>query len=98
VIRRGDETKTSSEQHSEIRTKPLEGGDWTTIATLEGTRFMYLYWLPSGDLIVGEEASPNSSIYRVSSAGGTPMKIAELPGPEHVHEIRVHPSGGHMIF
>ena len=83
---------------TEIRIKALEGGDWTTIAKLEGIRFMYLHWLPSGDLMFGEEAAPNSAVYRLPATGGAPVKIGELRGLEHVHEIRVHPSGSQMIF
>jgi dipeptidyl aminopeptidase/acylaminoacyl peptidase len=81
-----------------ILVKPLEGGAWKTLATLAGTGYMYLNWLPNGDLVFGKEGSTNSAIYRLPAAGGTPQKVAELVLLGHVHEIRVGPNGRQLVF
>lgn len=81
-----------------IMVKPLEGGDWKTLATLEGTGYMYLHWLPNGDLLFGREGLPDSSIFRLPASGGAPQKIADLKSLEHVHEIKVSPDGRQLLF
>ncbi|HTS32224.1 MAG TPA: WD40 repeat domain-containing protein, partial [Bryobacteraceae bacterium] len=80
-----------------ILVKPLEGGEWKTLATLQGSPYMFLNWAPNGDLLFGKEGS-DSSIFRLSSTGGTPQKIADLKSLEHVHEIRIRPDGRQLIF
>lgn len=81
-----------------IMVKPLQGGEWKTLATLDGAGYMYLRWLPNGDLIFGKEGAPNSAIYRLFAAGGTPQKIAELASLEHIYEIAVRPDGRQLLF
>lgn len=81
-----------------IMVKPLEGSDWKTLATLEGTGYMYLHWLPNGDLLFGQEGLPDSSIFRLPASGGAPQKIADLKSLDHVHEVRVSPDGRQLLF
>jgi Tol biopolymer transport system component len=81
-----------------IMVKPLEGGEWKTLARLDGAGYMYLRWLPNADLVFGREGAPNSAIYRLSVAGGTPQKIAEMASLEHVYEIGVRPDGRQLLF
>ncbi|MGO9256094.1 MAG: hypothetical protein ACLQU1_07320 [Bryobacteraceae bacterium] len=81
-----------------VMAKPLVGGDWKTLATLEGSGYLYLHWLPNGDLLFGQEGLPDSSIFRLPASGGAPQKVAELKSLEHVHEIRVSPDGRQLLF
>jgi len=81
-----------------ILVKPLEGGEWKTLATLQGAGYMYLHWLPGGVLMFGKEGFPNSALFRLPSTGGAPQKVGDLVSLDHVHEIRVHPDGRQMIF
>jgi Tol biopolymer transport system component len=83
---------------AKLLTKPLTGGEWKTLATLEGTGYMYPQWMPNGTLIFGKEGFPNSTLFRIAVAGGAPQKIGELPFLNHVHEIRVHPDGRQLLF
>ncbi|MGO9256585.1 MAG: TolB family protein [Bryobacteraceae bacterium] len=81
-----------------ILVKALEASEWKTLAKLEGTGYMFLNWLPNGDLMFGKEGLPNSAIYRLPAGGGAPQKVAELTSMEHVHEIRVNPNGRQLLF
>jgi hypothetical protein len=83
---------------AKLLVKPVVGGDWKTLAMLDGTGYMYLHWTPNGSLIFGREGFPNSTLFRISVSGGTPEKIGELPFLNHVHEIRVHPDGRQLVF
>lgn len=72
--------------YASVLVKPLDGGGWKTLARLEGTGYMYVNWLPDGDLVFGREGRPNAAIYRLSAGGGAPQKVAELTSLEHIHE------------
>jgi Tol biopolymer transport system component len=80
-----------------VKVKPLDGGEWRNLASLEGHGYMYLQWLPNGDLLFGKESIPTSELFRLPVGRSAPEKIGDLAPLQHAHEIRVRPDGQKLV-
>jgi Tol biopolymer transport system component len=91
---------------SSIRLKPLDGGDWKTITTFEGTvgsgsnAPLFLRWTADGRslLLLSENPGPSAVLYRIAAEGGNPEMLGKLSGLQHAHMFSVHPDGTQGLF
>jgi Tol biopolymer transport system component len=82
-----------------ISVKPLDGGEWKRIATVNGANLEGLRWSPDSRVLAFTASEGvGSSVLAVNADGGDVRTLASFPESPRIYIADIHPDGRQILF